>query len=123
MGEVKPEQIEGIARLAHHINSIYRHSLGESVESWLVSSDATRASAIDGVRARLSGKTRSPEESHQNWYAFKEAEGYTYGPEKDEQKKTHPCFLPYDKLPEAQRIKDTLFMAVVDGAAALLEGK
>jgi hypothetical protein len=41
--------------------------------------------------------------------------GWRYGPIKDPKKKDHPCFLPYNELPETQRIKSTLFVDTVKG--------
>lgn len=43
----------------------------------------------------------------------KEEDGWVYGPEKDAEKKVHPCMVPYDQLPKEQRMKDVLFGAVV----------
>ena len=51
--------------------------------------------------------------SHESWLAFKEADGWVYGKVKDEVLKTHPCYVPYDELPEAQKFKDTLFNLTV----------
>jgi hypothetical protein len=51
---------------------------------------------------------------HGQWMALKEIEGWTYGPIKDEQLKTHPCMVPYADLPEHQKVKDHLFSAIVD---------
>jgi hypothetical protein len=36
-----------------------------------------------------------------------------YGEVKDAVAKTHPCMVPYDDLPEFQRKKDALFLAIV----------
>jgi ryanodine receptor 2 len=33
-------------------------------------------------------------------------EGWTYGPERDGQAKTHPCLVPYDELPEDEKEYD-----------------
>jgi hypothetical protein len=52
---------------------------------------------------RRIGTTRSP--------------GWVYGTAKDAEKKTHPCMVPYDKLPLAQRRKDALFQAAVRARA------
>jgi uncharacterized protein YodC (DUF2158 family) len=42
------------------------------------------------------------------------AEGWVYGETKDSEKKTHPCLVSYDELPEFQKKKDALFCAIVD---------
>jgi hypothetical protein len=36
-----------------------------------------------------------------------------YGETKDPVKKTHPWMIPYDELPQIQKTKDKLFLAVV----------
>lgn len=59
------------------------------------------------------GDEPSPSASHDSWLAQKRAEGWQYGPAKDAEKKTHPCFLPYDGLPVEQRLKDYIFAAIV----------
>lgn len=41
-------------------------------------------------------------------------DGWVYGDEKDTEKKTHPCLVPYEELPEFQKKKDALFQAIVD---------
>ena len=39
---------------------------------------------------------------------------WSYGEVKDAEAKTHPCLIPYDQLPEFQKAKDKLFVAIVD---------
>lgn len=41
-----------------------------------------------------------------------------FGPVKDPERKEHPCFVPYDQLPAAQRAKDHIFNAVVRAVLA-----
>ncbi|MFD0468599.1 RyR domain-containing protein [Nonomuraea thailandensis] len=50
---------------------------------------------------------------HEAWCEHKRAEGWTYGPDKDPDAKTHPCLVPYDQLPVEQRVKDAVFHAIV----------
>jgi hypothetical protein len=54
-----------------------------------------------------------PEQSHESWWAEKQRTGWTYGPVKDAEKKTHPCCVPYAELPREQQRKDALFFAIV----------
>ena len=37
---------------------------------------------------------------HEVWAKSRMAEGWTYGPVRDDIKKQHPCLVPYDELPE-----------------------
>lgn len=51
---------------------------------------------------------------HDAWSQDKINDGWIYGVEKDAEKKTHPCLVPFDQLPEFQQKKDALFCAIVD---------
>lgn len=46
------------------------------------------------------------ENVHENWSAGRIKEGWTYGPERNDQKKTTPCLVPYDQLPETEKAYD-----------------
>jgi hypothetical protein len=48
-------------------------------------------------------------------------DGWKYGPVKDPEKKEHPCFVPYDRLPTEQKAKDYIFGAVVKSLAPILD--
>jgi hypothetical protein len=102
-----------IARVCHEANRAYCATIGDhSQKPWLECPDWQRDSAVKGVQFHLSGE-RTPEESHESWLAVKIATGWKYGAVKDEEKKEHPCCVPYAELPEAQKKKDALFTAVV----------
>jgi hypothetical protein len=75
-------------------------------------------SAINGVQFTISHPEASPAASHESWLAEKRADGWRYGPVKDPEAKTHPCFVPYDLLPLDQRAKDYIFQAVVRSVVA-----
>lgn len=103
-----------IAMMCHAINAAYCQAMGDDSQSaWDDAPDWQRQSAIAGVEMHLANPDATPEQSHESWYAQKEAEGWTYGEVKDAEKKEHPCFLPYDELPIEQKAKDYLFRATV----------
>jgi hypothetical protein len=103
-----------IARIAHEINRAYCHAIGDYTQpTWDTAPEWQRSSAINGVIYHTENPTATPENSHEQWLAVKVAEGWKYGPTKDPEKKEHPCFVAYDKLPLEQRVKDYLFRAVV----------
>lgn len=66
---------------------------------------------IEGVRAARRGAT--PRELFGQWKADRRADGWTWGPVKDEDGKRHPNMVAYDDLPASQRDKDKAFHAVV----------
>ena len=43
---------------------------------------------------------------HEVWAANRIAEGWTYGPVRDDDKKKTPCLVPYEELPEIEKAYD-----------------
>lgn len=107
------------AQAAHEANRAYCRAIGDDSQlPWDEAEQWQRESAIAGVRGALAGNT--PAEQHALWLAYKQADGWVYGPVKDPAAKQHPCILPYEELPELQRAKDGIFVAVVRSMAAAL---
>jgi hypothetical protein len=46
------------------------------------------------------------ENAHEVWAQRRIAEGWRYGPRRDEDKKTHPSLVPYKDLPESEKDYD-----------------
>ena len=46
------------------------------------------------------------ENAHEIWAVDRQAEGWTYGPVRDENKKETPCMVPYSQLPEKEKDYD-----------------
>ena len=107
--------IQDIAQVAHEINKAYCQSIGDhSQPTWEEAPDWQKTSAINGVTFHLNNPGSLPSRSHEEWLKEKQATGWKYGPVKDPSKKEHPCFVSYDELPAAQKVKDSLFIAVVE---------
>lgn len=103
-----------IGRIAHEVNRGYCAALGDhSQAAWEDAPDWQRDSATLGVRLHLSDPSAGPQASHESWMAQKIADGWKWGPEKRPSIKTHPCLVPFDKLPVEQQAKDFIFRAVV----------
>lgn len=43
---------------------------------------------------------------HDVWAQGRIAEDWTYGEQRDDKKRTHPCLVPYEELPDAEREYD-----------------
>lgn len=43
---------------------------------------------------------------HEVWSANRIKEGWKYGEERDDLRKTHPCLVPYEELPESEKEYD-----------------
>lgn len=111
---IGPTGIERTAMRAHEANRGYCLALGDTSQvPWEEAPDWQRQSAIKGVQFIIDNPDASPAESHVSWLKEKRRDGWKYGPVKDAEAKTHPCFVPYDELPIEQRAKDYIFGAVV----------
>lgn len=111
-----------IAIVAHEMNRAYCQFIGDDSQlPWDEAPDWQQESALNGVMFHVSNPDSLPEESHTNWLNEKIKAGWIFGPIKDEVAKTHPCCVPYDQLPDEQKLKDILFKQVVDSLKDYLD--
>jgi len=107
-------RVENIARVCHEVNKAYCEALGDRSQlPWNDAPQWQKDSAVVGVRLHLGDPTASPAASHDSWLEQKNKEGWCYGPVKDADRKTHPCFVSFEALPVEQQAKDFIFRAVV----------
>ncbi len=127
MDEVKTEkelvfEVTSVAVVAHETNKAYCLLIGDDSQlPWNDAPQWQRDSAINGVQFHIDNPDAGCAGSHENWLKVKEEEGWKYGEVKDAEKKEHPCFVPYDELPEQQKVKDALFVGVVRALKVLLQ--
>jgi hypothetical protein len=111
-------KIEEIAKVCHEANRAYCEALGDKTQlPWDQAPKWQKNSAITGVNYHLCNKQSKPCDSHNSWLEEKKRTGWKFGPIKDAEKKEHPCFVPYDQLPEEQKAKDALFLGIVRALA------
>lgn len=107
-------KIADIAHVCHEANRAYCSTHGDETQpSWFMAPAWQRDSAINGVQFHIDNPNAGPRGSHENWMKEKVASGWVYGPQKNPELKTHPCIVDYDELPEHQRRKDDIFVAIV----------
>lgn len=108
-------QVNQIAHVCHEANRAVQIEQADPTipisPLWEELDGETRESATQGVQGVLDGNT--PAESHVGWVQFKVDHGWVFGPVKDETLKQHPLLVPYEGLPEAQKVKDALFVNIV----------
>ena len=111
MGEI---QIIDTARVCYEANRAYCLTLGDgSFLGWEEAPEWQRQTCVTGVRFHLDNPDAGPMASHISWLREKRRDGWSYGLVKDEEKKEHPCLVPYKDLPVEQQRKDTLFLSIV----------
>ena len=114
--------VEQIAAVCHEANRRYCLALGDTSQAlWDEAPEWQKQSAANGVHVRLRNLDAPNSFQHEAWLADKEKDGWKYGPVKDPAKKEHPCFLPYNQLPEEQKAKDALFVSIVKALAPFAE--
>jgi RyR domain len=102
-----------VAAICHEANRAYCLGLGDATQPmWVNAPGWQRDSAIAGVKFHLENPDAAPSHSHECWLAEKEAAGWKWGPEKDPEKKEHPCMVPFHELPLHQQHKDVLFSSI-----------
>ncbi len=121
------EKVHQIARVCHEANRVYCQAIGDdSQPTWDAAPDWQVDSAIVGVCFHLSSPDASASASHDSWMAQKVDDGWVYGEVKDPEKKTHPCIVPFSRLPVEQQMKDFIFRGIVhamrDGFAQYVDG-
>ena len=107
-------KITDIARICHEANRAYCESLGDTSQPvWDDAPSWQRESAVNGVHFIQNHPSLGPANAHQNWMEEKLSDGWKLGEKKDVLKKEHPNLVPYEKLPEKDKIKDHLFRSIV----------
>lgn len=114
----RPAKLLVIMRAVHETIRAYQEALGEEpVPPW-PEAGWMQESTREAVEFALQDPT--PGAQHEAWVAAKRRDGWRYGPKKDAVAKTHPSIGPFDALPESEKTKDALLLAVVKGLAAVL---
>jgi hypothetical protein len=99
-----------IAKACHEINSVLCKAIGDPVVKWKDLPSELVDSICMGVIGAIDGNTA--ETSHNCWLDNRSKLGWTLG-ERDDAAKKHPNMISYDQLPESQKNKDKIFLAVV----------
>jgi RyR domain len=66
----------------------------------IVTADVTLPPPLVELTERLA------EHAHDVWARERLAQGWTYGPRRDDAAKEHPCLVPYDQLAESEKQYD-----------------
>lgn len=110
---------EDIARVIHAANRELQIVQGDPRPSppWDEAPEYQVRENIASVELVLADPGRTAEANHQGWYERLIADGWRRGEVKDEAAKTHPLLVPFAELPEDQKRKDVLFVAIVRALA------
>ena len=117
--------VEAVAEIAHDMNRLYSYSLNGRKHfehsRWDQASGEQQASCRDGVTTALTMTNPTAAAMHDNWMERKLRDGWRWDENKNESRKTHPCLLPYESLPEGQKQKDNVFLTCIFIAKDLVQ--
>jgi hypothetical protein len=83
-------------------------------EPWPERDKAFRDQFIDYVEKLCEAdEFPTPEEAHDSWWRAYEEMGWTYGPVRDVEAKTHPDMVSFYELEQREQDKDAVFLALV----------
>ena len=102
--------IDEIANICYSVNAAYCAAAGLDKP---IAFKAVEESILNGIEFAVRNPKIGPVHCHINWLEKKEADGWFNGEEKSVRKKTHPLIIPYHRLPEKEKLKDKLFLAIV----------
>lgn len=101
-----------IAEQAHAVNNVWTKEVGnETRPEWNTLSQEDKEHYIHAVSNAIDSKLYSPAEAHKQWSTWMLAQGWEHG-EYNRDEKKHPNLIPFEQLPESEKVKDILFIAV-----------
>ena len=106
--------LEPIARVIHAAIRTWSTAHGQpDMPDWDVAPQWMKDSTFASIQFVLDHPDADGGAQHLQWMNHRRAQGWTYGPVRDEARKTHPMLVPFDQLPIMEQKKDDLVSAIV----------
>lgn len=108
--------INQIAQECHLKNDELMLANGEvpNSTSWHEMDDHMKDMNIKSVKKALLNPNLTAKDMHDEWMKNKIADGWRYGITKDADQKTHPLIIDFDKMNDIDKLKDQIFIDVVN---------
>lgn len=103
-----------LARVCYDAVRAYGRTTGDIYLRWNDAPESVRASFAGAVAYLLETPSADLRDMHGHWLAARMQDGWQYGPERDEKRRLHPGMVPWEDVPERERLKFELIFRIVD---------
>ena len=112
------DPMESVARVVHAAIRTWSTAHGQpDMPDWDAAPQWMKDSTFASIKFVLEHPEADAGAQHVQWMEQRQAQGWTYGPVRDETHKTHPMLVPFDQLPVMEQKKDDLVSAIVRALA------
>jgi len=112
------DPLEPVARVVHAAIRTWSTAHGQpEMPDWDMAPDWMKDSTFASIRFVLDNPEADAGAQHVQWMLQRQAQGWIYGPVRDEDEKTHPMLVPFEQLPVMEQKKDDLVAAIVKALA------
>ncbi len=113
--DISEEDILKISVVMHETVRAFQKANGQTpAPPWRQAPKWMRTATRDAILFRIENPDAPSSAQHDQWMRDKTRDGWIYGIIKDADAKTHPLMVPYDELPDVERRKDALVIAVIN---------
>lgn len=107
-----------IAEILHNAISTIPRPDGSVIVPWDALNGILKDRAASTVAHLMEWMKGAPhgipdEELHDVWYNNMVAMGWAYGPTYSLEQKLHPSMIPFDELPDDEKIKDAIWSGII----------
>lgn len=105
-----------IAQECHRLNNELMLTNGEiqNAADWSELDSHTKFMNLKSVKKILDNPDITAKDIHDEWMKNKMLDGWTYGEVKDANLKTHPLIIDFELLNDVDKMKDQIFIDVVN---------
>ncbi|MEO1552786.1 MAG: RyR domain-containing protein [Pseudomonadota bacterium] len=108
------ETLEPVARVIHAAIRTWSAAHGQKdIPDWDTAPQWMKDSTFASISFVLDHPDADAGAQHLQWMQQRRAQGWTYGPVRDDKVKTHPMMVPFNQLPLMEQRKDDLVRAIV----------